>query len=114
MIFSPNCKIKYLAKVSHHGYNIIMYFSGIFIVVFSILATKKLESIKRGIEQLCSQDLLKDTDIQIHQQLQQCDSAKTMFTEEYQKLEAKHEELLKEKEELNTQLELLKQTKLHN
>ena len=118
MIFSPNCKIKYLAKVSHYGYNIIMYFSGIFIVVFSILATKKLESIKRGIEQLCSQDLLKDADIQIQQQLQQCvklcDSAKTMFTEECQKLEAKHEELLKEKEELNTHLELLKQTKLHN
>ena len=119
-MFSPNCKIKYLAKVSHYGYNIIMtlYFSGIFIVVFSILATKKLESIKRGIEQLCSQDLLKDADIQIQQQLQQCvrlcDSAKTMFTEECQKLEAKHEELLKEKEELNTHLELLKQTKLHN
>ena len=42
-----------------------------------------------------------------------CDSAKTMLTEDYQKLEAQHEELLKEKEELNTQLELLKQTKLH-
>ena len=42
-----------------------------------------------------------------------CDSAKKMLINEYQKLEAKHEELLKEKEELNTQLELLKQTELH-
>ena len=91
-----------------------MYFSSIFIV-FSTPATKKLESIKQDIEQLCSQDLLKD--IQIHQQLQECvklcDSAKTMLTEDYQKLETQHKELLKEKEELNTQLELLKQTKLH-
>ena len=93
-----------------------MYFSSIFIV-FSTPATKILENIKQDIEQLCSQDLLKDADIQIHQQLQECvklcDSAKTMLTEDYQKLEAQHEELLKEKEELNTQLELLKQTKLH-
>jgi Na+/phosphate symporter len=73
-----------------------------------------LASIKHDIEQLRSQDLVKDASIQIHQHLQECvklcDSAKTMLTDEYQKLEAKHEELLKEKEELNTQLEMLKQT----
>jgi Na+/phosphate symporter len=77
-----------------------------------------LASIKHDIEQLRSQDSLKDTSIQIHQQIQECvklcDSAKTMLTDEYQKLEAKHKELLKENKELNTQLEMLKQTKPHN
>lgn len=81
------------------------------IVIVSTLATKKLESVKVEIEQLCGYELL---NVDVHQQLQECvklcDSAKKMLTEEHQELKAKHEELLKEKEELTTQLELLKQT----
>ena len=87
------------------------------IFLYHFLETTKLEAIKHDIEELCSHELLKDANIEIHRQLQEsvmlCDSAKKMLINEYQELEAKHEELLKEKKELNTQLELLKQTELH-
>ena len=90
----------------------------LYLLYFTILATKKLETIKLDIEQLCGHDLLKDANIEIHQQLQECvklcDAAKKRLTEEYRELDTKHEELLKEKEELNTKLESLKQTKLHS
>ena len=90
-----------------------MYYNNI-----TILATKKLETIKLDIEQLCGHDLLKDANIEIHQQLQECvklcDAAKNRLTEEYRELDTKREELLKENEELNTKLELLKQTKFHS
>ena len=95
-------------KYSHNNDNFFSY---------HFLETTKLEAIKHDIEELCSHELLKDANIEIHRQLQEsvmlCDSAKKMLINEYQELEAKYEELMKEKKELSAQLESLKQTELH-
>ena len=80
---------------------------------FHYIAIKKLECIKLEIEQLRDQNLFNDANIEFHQQLQECvklcESSKEILTEEHQELDAKHGELVKEKKELNMQLELLKQ-----
>ena len=81
-------------------------------IIFAPIATKKLESVKLEIEQLCGLDLVRDaTDISIQRQLQECvklcDSAMKMLIDEHQELETKHKELAKQKEDLNKQLELL-------
>ena len=80
-------------------------------IIFAPIATKKLESVKLEIEQLCGLDLVRDAaDISIQRQLQECvklcDSVKKMLIDEHQELETKHKELAKQKEDLNKQLEL--------
>ena len=76
---------------------------------------KRLENVKVKIEQLCGHDLLKDANLDVCQQLQECaklcDSAEKMLTKEYQELEAERAELMNNAEELKKQLESLEQKK---